>query len=259
MKVSKMNVKSFLNSNKTKTPKNIETSEENSFKNFIEYSPTPIFRVRKNGTLLYINQAFAKMLNYSSKYDLENNLVVNKKNWDSLLSLLQKNNRLENHTVELIEKEGKEISKKTDIRVVKDNDGKKTYLEGIIVGNSNNLSTEEILEKIKELKEKSRTSKIERNDSTQNQYLMNITNEIKTPINSIVGILSLIEQKSFNSDEELINFAHNARVSVDSILKTISDIPKVLKLDTSKMELTSSNLDEVTKTEAIELLGSEND
>ena len=252
MKASKMNVKGFLNGNKNKTQPNIETSEESSFKNFIDYSPTPIFRASKNGTLLYVNQAFAKMLGYSSEFELINDLVLNKRDWNSLLSLLKKDNRLEDYPIGLMKEEGEEISKKINIRIVKDNDDKKTYFEGIVIGNNNNLSTEEILGKIKELKEKTTNSEMEQEDSTQSQHLVNITNEIKTPINSIVGILSSIEQKSFNSDEELINFARNARVSVDSILGTIGNIPNIFKTDINNIESDTATFD-TTEAKSIEL------
>jgi signal transduction histidine kinase/CheY-like chemotaxis protein len=213
------------------------------------------------------------MLSYLSKstlqnVNLKNNLVVNKEDWNSLVFLLKKNEKLENYPIELLEKEGKIVSKKTDIRNVKNNDGKTLYFEGIIVGNQNNNSNNnELLKELEELKEKEKiaSSQVNKANYTKNvksQYLANMTHEIKTPINSIVGFLTLIEQKLFDSEEELMDFAHNARISADSLLEIINNILDISKIEAGKMELDDIEFDlsqEVTKAKSIALPAGGND
>ena len=224
------------------------------FKSFIDYSSSPFFQSTLDGELLYVNQAFAKVLSYFSKSDLlefnlKEDLFSDIKLWKNFLEHLKKKKRVENVEIQLLSKLKKVISINVDVRLVVNKGGKVSYFEGIVakrqIVNPIQTSNKELEHELEELrkKEKSATSQANKANYTKNvksQYLATMTHEIKTPINSIVGFLTLIEQKLFDSEEELQDFAHNARISADSLLEIINNI-----LDISQIEAGKVDLDEV--------------
>ena len=235
-------------------------------KDFVDYSSSPIIRVKEDGAIEYINQSFAKALAYLSKADLieknfKSDFFTSFDDWNLFITKLKRNGRVENYKIELITKNGNKTELEIDARIVKNEKGEFQYFEGIFAKTLNNNSNldelkdnEEVLniessEKYKKLlteleelkaKEKAASSQVNKAIYTKNvksQYLANMTHEIKTPINSIVGFLTLIEQNLFESEEELQDFAHNARTSADSLLEIINNILDISRLEADKMEL----------------------
>jgi len=237
----------------------------NSFKDFIDFSSCPIVFGDNNGGFLYLNLAFAKMLGYLSKTDVEQlnlkeNIVANQEEWDSFIFKLTKKGKLKNYPISLITKDNNKISALIDVRVVNDKSGKMEYFEGVFSKNSEDKKNyEELLKELEELKAKEKVAESQVNKAiytknVKSQYLANMTHEIKTPINSIVGFLTLIEQNLFESEEELQDFAHNARVSADSLLEIINNILDISKLEAGRMELNEAEFNirkEVEKAKSI--------
>jgi two-component system sensor histidine kinase/response regulator len=64
-----------------------------------------------------------------------------------------------------------------------------------------------------------------------------MSHEIKTPINSIVGFLTLIEKGMFDSEAELKDFAGNAKTAADALLDIINNMLDISKLKPVKWSL----------------------
>ncbi len=258
---------SFFKISKNITQNEFDSVDSASLKDFVDFSLMPIIRADFFGKLLYANQSFAKLLNYLNRSDLQDinlseNLFVNKDNWLQFISELQKKDKLENFKTELFKKNGNKISIVLDVRTAKDESGKVKYFEGhVSEQKENNENNSELLEELAQLreKEKSSASQVNKANYTKNvksQYLANMTHEIKTPINSIVGFLTLIEQRLFDSEEELQDFAHSARISADSLLEIINNILDISKIEAGKMELDEAEfslVEEVEKAKSIAL------
>ena len=256
---------SFFKRNKNIFENNFESIDSNSLKDFIDFSSFPFVRFNINGKLLYVNQAFAKMLAYSTRSEFQeisiNDLFVDKDKWQIFLSELNKKDKLEKYLVDLFQKNWSKITTEFSLKSVKDEMGNTKYFEGIIT-QKENTNLNEILEEIENLREKekffaSRVDKANYTKDVKSQILANMTHEIKTPINSIVGFLTLIEQHLFESEEELQDFAHNARISADSLLEMINNILDISKIEAGKMELDESEfslVEEVEKAKSIALL-----
>ncbi|MBU0474945.1 MAG: response regulator [Bacteroidetes bacterium] len=258
---------SFFKKNKNISENKFGIIDPNSFMDFIDYSISPIIRAEIEGKFLFANQAFAKMLNYLNRADLlevnfKNDLFAAKENWNSFFSDLQKKEKLSNYKIDLLQKTGNIISVEFDGRLVKDEDGKPKYFEGIITKRENfSDNYSELLKEVEQLREKqkssdSQVSKANYTKNVKSQYLANMTHEIKTPINSIVGFLTLIEQHLFESEEELQDFAQSARISADSLLEIINNILDISKIEAGKMELDEAEFNlvqEVEKAKSIAL------
>jgi len=258
-------MKNFFKKNNFEEKAIVEKTNENDwFRDFVDYSTHPVFRADEGGALLYINQAFAKTLLYLSKSDLQeinlrDNLFANKHNWDLFISQLGKYDRLENFEVTFIQNNGDKKPFKVDVRKVKSEKKELLTFEGIVLKGSDDEKHDALLKELEELKEKEKNSSSQANKAiytknVKSQYLANMTHEIKTPINSIVGFLTLIEQDLFESEEELHDFARNARISADSLLEIINNILDISRLEADKMELDEVEFDlfkEVEKAKSI--------
>lgn len=256
------------------TPEEIEPPKDDlmRFKSFIDYSSSPFFQSTLDGKLLYVNQAFAKLLSYFSKSDLlelnlKDDLFSDINNWKNFLEQIKKKKRIENVEIELFSKLKRVISIIVDVRFVVNKGGDESYIEGIVAKRqvvNYNKDLEGELEELRQ-KEKSATSQANKANYTKNvksQYLANMTHEIKTPINSIVGFLTLIEQKLFDSEEELQDFAHNARISADSLLEIINNILDISRIEAGKVDLDEVKFSlslEVEKAKAVALPAGGND
>jgi len=258
---------SFFKKSKNITQNEFDSVDSTSLKDFVDFSLVPIIRADFLGKLLYANQSFAKLLNYLNRSDLQDinlgeSLFVNKDNWLQFISDLQKKDKLENFETDLFQKNGNKIPVLFSVRTFKDENGKIKYFEGYVSEQKEkDENNSELLEELAHLreKEKSSASQVNKANYTKNvksQYLANMTHEIKTPINSIVGFLTLIEQRLFDSEEELQDFAHSARISADSLLEIINNILDISKIEAGKMELDEAEfnlVEEVEKAKSIAL------
>ncbi len=71
----------------------------------------------------------------------------------------------------------------------------------------------------------------------KSEFLANMSHEIRTPMNGVIGMLSLVMEQTANDDErEQLRVAHNAAVSLVTILNDILDLSK---MEAGKMTLES--------------------
>ncbi|MCK5457956.1 MAG: PAS domain-containing protein, partial [Melioribacteraceae bacterium] len=245
---------------------NLPANDSIKFKSFIDYSSSPFFQSSLDGELLYVNQAFAKLLSYFSRSDLlelnfKEEIFSEINDWKNFLEQLKKKKRLEDFEIQLLTKLKKVISVNVDVRLVVNKGGDESYFEGIAARRQVIDKNEDLELELEELRkrEKSATSQANKANYTKNvksQYLANMTHEIKTPINSIVGFLTLIEQKLFDTEEELQDFAQNARISADSLLEIINNILDISRIEAGKVELDEVKFNlslEVEKAKAVAL------
>ena len=64
--------------------------------------------------------------------------------------------------------------------------------------------------------------------------MANLSHEIRTPINGILGFLSLIEANAYSNEDELKFFSNNARQSAESLLDIINSILDLSKIEAGK-------------------------
>ncbi|MCK5086043.1 MAG: response regulator [Melioribacteraceae bacterium] len=244
---------------------NHDESQFAKFKDFMDHYPDGFFQTSLDGQFLYANQSFAKMLGYDSRNDLMKLKVIDDiylyaDERKELLKLLERQRRVKNYKLKLKKKDGSEIVVKLNDRLVTDEDDKPLYYEGSIQDITQQVKIED--EKKKELdslraekkKAVSEVSTAVYTSNVKSQFLASMSHEIKTPINSIVGFLTLVEQELFQSEEELKDFAQNARVSADSLLEIINNILDISKIEAGKIELDDVEFDlkeEVEKAKSI--------
>ena len=73
----------------------------------------------------------------------------------------------------------------------------------------------------------------------KSQFLANMSHEIRTPLNAITGFISLLHEKE--TDEEKIKYLQVIKSSSDSLLRIISDILDISKIESGKLEIDDIN------------------
>ncbi len=223
----------------------IEKSEE-KYRSIIDNSLEGIFQSTRDGTLLTINQTFTEILGYSDFTKLMQlnikDLYVDQEDRNKLIKEILDKGKVENYRVRLKRKDGSIAVVRLNDRVVKDEDGN-IYFEGNIYDITDQVKVEEerqivakMLEKEKEKNEKLAQEAI-RISGTKSKFLANLSHEIRTPINGILGFLSLIEAGAYSSEEELKFFSTNARQSAESLLDIINSILDLSKIEAGKAKV----------------------
>lgn len=230
---------------------------------FVDYSSIGIFKLNNDGVIEYANQALAQILEYKSRSDLigisfKDELISESTDWEKIRAKLYKHRIAKNFIIPLKQNSGASIFVRVDIRAASNEKGDPTHFEGSVtdvsefVHNQNRIQWE--LQELKEKKEVA--SPVPASSPTiSNKYLSNTVHKLKTPLNSIIGFLTLIEQGFFNSEEELKDFSNKARVSANSLIGIIDGVVDNLNGnhsdgsdDKAKNKVTIKN-DSNTKTE----------
>jgi len=220
---------------------------EKKFRNIFEHSAEGIFQISTEGKLRTFNPAFVKMLGYSNDNELMNlnlfeNFFAKESDWELLSKLLEKQSKVRNFRVSFFKKDHSEITVRMNARLNTDDDGT-TFYEGSLQDITQQVIAE--IEKQKALEalkqEKMNTDNIAKKALTESNYktkfLANMSHEVRTPMNSVMGFLTLIENDLFESVDELKTFARDARLAAESLLDIINNILDISKIEAGKMDL----------------------
>jgi len=251
--------KLFKNYDKNKQSSSIDETSD-TYKNFIENSPVAFYRFQQTGKLLFVNKAFVKIFGFESVgktlneniYDL---IFKDSKERKQLEKILLENGKIKNFRMKLHKITGEEIIVKLDERFVRREDESSSYYEGNLVDITHQAAVETLRKnEFEKLKAESTNANYKANSAVYNsqvksQFLAKMSHEIRTPMNSVLGFLTLMENGLFESEEELKDFARNARISADSLLDIINKVLDLSKIEAGKMEL---NEDEFSIREEIE-------
>lgn len=244
----------------------ISVSEaEHDYQNIFENLADGLFRSSIEGKILLANISFAKILGYNSvdevlNLDIIKDIYVESLDREKLLKILVAQKRVKNYRLKLRRKDNIQITVKVNERIVVDESGQPQFIEGSIQDITQQVAAEEEkLQQLEELRNEKIKAMKEVNSAvyTSNikaQFLASMSHEIKTPINSIIGFLTLIEKKMFDSEEELQEFAQNAKTAADSLLDIINNVLDISKIEAGKMELDEVEFnfkDEIQKAIAI--------
>ncbi len=81
----------------------------------------------------------------------------------------------------------------------------------------------------------------DRANNAKSMFLANISHEIRTPINTILGMNEMILRE--NNDSNIEKYALNVKTSGDTLLSIINDILDVSKIESGRMKIVCENYD----------------
>ncbi|AFN74895.1 multi-sensor hybrid histidine kinase [Melioribacter roseus P3M-2] len=227
---------------------------EKKFRNIFENSVEGVFQITPAGKFTAVNPAFIRMLGYSTEEEINrlnffNDLFKRKSDADLLNKLLEKQGKVKNYRVQFLKKDGSEIAVKMNVRLSYDEEEDATFFDGSLQDITQQVLAEherqKALEALRQEKIKSDVAaqKARQESSYKTKFLANMSHEVRTPMNSVMGFLTLIENDLFESEEELKKFARDARLAAESLLDIINNILDISKIEAGKMELEENEFD----------------
>ncbi|MFC2133454.1 response regulator [Bacteroidota bacterium] len=246
-----------------------DSPSEQKFKNIFENSIEGRFQMSMDGKLTVVNTAFINMLGYSKaeqviRLDVVKDLYKTPKDSETFNKLLDRTGKIKNFRVSLKKQDGSEIIVRINANVNYNENDEPVFLEGSmqdittqVIAEKEKKKALEDLQAEKSKQEKAR-QKAQSESESKTKFLANLSHEIKTPLNSVVGFLTMIENDLFETKEEMIKFASEVKTASDSILDIIGKNLDLTRIETGKLELDEGKFnfrDEVNK--AISVISSE--
>jgi PAS domain S-box-containing protein len=261
--------------------KNIEkelTDRENRYKSFLDYSADAIFVADKNGKYIYTNKAVTEMLGYLPEEMLNKTIkdLAPKNKIRTYFNYFRE--ALENGKLytelELVKKDGTTVS--TDYNSVllpgemvysscRDTSAKnkseytlkeseqifKAQNDRYLSLNSENaalnLELKRSINHIQHIKNdlSIAKTKVEETDRLKSAFLSNISHEIRTPVNAIMGFSSFLLEPDLNK-EKLNDYVHIINLHARQLLSNLSDIIDISKIESGQFA-TESELVTINK------------
>jgi PAS domain S-box-containing protein len=233
--------------------KNFEvTQSEKKFRNIFENSAEGIFQFTPEGKFIILNPAVIKMLGYSTEDEMKKLLLTEdvfkrKSDWELLTKLLDKQGKVRNYRIPLKKKDGSEITVRANVRINEDEFN--LVYEGSLQDITQQIQAEAEKQKaldalrIEKMKALTVANKAQQESSYKSKFLANMSHEVRTPMNSIMGFLTLIENDMIDSDQELKEFARDTRLASESLMDIINNILDISKIEAGKMELDEIEFD----------------
>ncbi len=191
---------------------------------------------------------------YSEEKSIENNLAVLKQLQNSNL---HKNNKSINSTTSIIELSSKSsilqikfTPKKTLILIISNIfKNKEIYILQKAINNieyilklANEFSiTKKIYKKKYRLKKEKYLKKDNSPEELKTIFLANLSHEIKTPMNSIIGFTDLLQIPNLQADK-VVNFASIANNNAKRLLNLLEDIIDLSKIETNNIKLKNEEI-----------------
>lgn len=188
-----------------------------------EQSPVSIVITNRNGDIEYVNPKFCEVTGYTFEEAIGNNPRILKSGhqqtevytdlWGKLKSGNQWFGELHNRR-----KNGELFWENVSISPLTNSEGEITHFVAV---KEDITEKKALFEELVITKEKAQES-----DQLKTAFLNNISHEIRTPFNGILGFLSLINEKDITS-EEREQYIDIINMSADRLLNTINDIVEI--------------------------------
>jgi len=224
---------------------------ELKYKSIFNNALIGIYQTSLDGKILIANDAMARILGYQKAEEIiGKDILAFYKNPDErqhLIELLNEKGIVENLRLTLIRKDFDEIFLKINARLITQPENNQKIIEGNLQDITEQVKAEQIRdeyqESLKKEKEKSEKLAAEAMNLSQvkSRFLANLSHEVRTPLNSIIGLLSIIEDGNARNEDEVKQFISTARSSAESLLDVINAILDLSKIEAGKIELEKLN------------------
>jgi signal transduction histidine kinase/CheY-like chemotaxis protein len=240
------------NSSRSSNPQKESTTagENEEFdQSFINNSIIPLFQIKINGDFIYANSSLFEILDIAnddefSELNFFDDFLKNEKIKKHFLKKIESKGRVENYRLTCSRKDGSEEILLMDCKSKRIND--EIYLEGSLRNITLKYNKDKsILKELESLKQSKRVnSNIIPNfsdiEGKRSNVISKMGHALRTPMNSVLGFLTLIENGLFENEEELKEYSHSAKLSAESLLGLITDVVEIAKIQEGSVEIEKS-------------------
>jgi PAS domain S-box-containing protein len=231
---------------------NDENVNEDNFRSFFEKSLIPFFQIELNGKIKFANSSLWELLGLNSveeqnEINFFDDVIKNDKIKTHLVKKLESKGRVENYRFKFVRGDKSEEVFILDCQSKKNED--KLYIEGSVKNITQQyLSNKALQKEIDELKQSKRQGpkiipSFNDPDTKKTNIISKMGHELRTPMNSVLGFLTLIENGLFENEDELKEFSHSAKLSAESLLSLINDVVEISKIQDGTVDFVNTEFD----------------
>jgi len=259
---NRKNEKKFLiEQERKKNEKALRESEE-KYRNIFENAQEGIFQTTISGAYIAANPALANMYGFDSPQELikcrtniSTEAYSNHQERNFFLQLMNNQGYVKGYEYEVIRKDGQKIWFYEDAQAIKDENGNILYFEGFVVDITPRKQAELLLKQkndqieaqnkeYKLLNEEliKAKNKAEENDKLKTSFLQNMSHEVRTPLNAIVGFSQLMTDKN-QSPDKINSFSQIILTSSYKLLDIIADVIEISQIHANQVKVKLQNFD----------------
>lgn len=215
---------------------------EQRFRTIFENSISGIYQTSADGRFISANPALAEIFGYSSADDLMSSVTdirkqiyVNPEDRTKFTQQALFEGRVSGLETEVYRKDGQKMWIMESARLVRSEKGGVLYYEGSVWDVTERHEAEETMRQARIQAEISSRSRME--------FLANMSHELRTPLNAVIGFSEIIKDEVMGVMSIPIykEYAQDIYESGSHLLKIISEILEVSKIETGHRELNESN------------------
>lgn len=215
---------------------------EQRFRAIFENSVSGIYQISPDGRFIAANMALAEILGYGNPNemiaaitDIGTQLYVRADERKDFLQKLLFEGRIAGNEAEVFRKDGSRIWILQNARVVRNDKGGVDYYEGSVWDVTERKAADEAMRYAR--------VQAEISSRTRMEFLANMSHELRTPLNAVIGFSEIIKDEVMGPLEIKVykEYAQDIYDSGNYLLKIISEILEVSKIETGNRELNVSN------------------
>ena len=209
----------------------LQASDE-SYRALLENTFSGFYRATSDGRFLKVNPAYVKMLGYRSEEELlpveiPATLYSSTAEYEAFRTRLLAVGAMKDYTERLRRKDGSEIIVETNVRVVKGPEGAVRYFEGFVNDITERKRAESDMQQAKAATEAAGQAK--------SQFLANMSHDIRTPMNGILGMVDLALDTELTAEQR--EYLSVVKGSADSLLRLLNDVLDFATIEARELDL----------------------
>ena len=209
---------------------------EAKYRSIFENAVEGIFQTTPDGRYISVNPALARIYGYatpdaliSTLTDIRGQLYVHASSRDEFARLLQEHSTVSGFESQVYRHDGQVIWITETARAVRDASGALLYYEGTVEDITERKRAEEELQKAKAAAEAAAQAK--------SAFLANISHELRTPMNGIIGTTELALNTDLTPEQR--EYLTIVKDSADALLELLNDVLDFSKIEADKWDLES--------------------
>jgi PAS domain S-box-containing protein len=211
---------------------------ERKYRKIVENAAWGIFQMTPEGIYLSANGAMVKILGYASVEEMLHKVknahvqvYGNERERKVFLREVDVRGMINNHEIQVHDKDGHSIWVTENIRAVKDDNGQILYYEGSLEDITDRKESDLMLREAKLHSDMANRAKSE--------FLTNMSHELRTPLNAIIGFSDILKSETYGplGHKAYYEYVNDINKSGQNLLTIINEILEISRIEVRERDL----------------------